>query len=339
MLGPHIGDLDGLLATLAFERMVEDLQDLHGITPRLVACDRHPDYRTSHYAHRLGLPVCAVQHHVAHLAAVAAESQIMPPLHGAAWDGTGYGDDGTVWGGEFFAWPADGPVRRSASLLPFLLPGGEAAVREPRRTAVGLLAAARGPDAAEDVRFASVRAFAPADRRLLRGLLAGRRGGVQTSSIGRLFDAVASLLGLCHHNRFEGEAAMALEHAADPFPHDAPDYPFAWLDQDGLRLLDWRPLLDALLADQAAGAEPGDMAARFHSTLAAILVSYAADQQVDRMVLSGGCFQNRRLTEEAVRRLQDGGVRVYWPQRVPPGDGGLAVGQAAMAAAYQNQGE
>ena len=331
MLGPHIGDLDGLLATLAFERMAGDLQALYGVVPRQVACDRHPDYRTTRYAEGLGLPIRAVQHHVAHLAAVAAESEISPPLHGVAWDGTGYGDDGSVWGGEFFDWPAEGGVRRMASLLPFPLPGGEAAVREPRRAALGVLAVGRGLQSWDDERLEPVRAFSAPERRALRGMVAGRAGGVSTTSMGRLFDAFASLLGLCHVNRYEGEAAMTLEHAADPFP-EGEDYPFAWVEADGLLRLDWRPLLDACLADRASGAPAGRIAAGFHSTLAEILVSYAGVIGADRMILSGGCFQNRRLTEEAVSRLQRAGVRVYWPQRVPPGDGGLAVGQAAMAA-------
>lgn len=339
MLGPHIGDLDGLEATRAFERMVVDLQELYRRPARRIVCDLHPDYRTTRYARQSGLPVRGVQHHAAHVAAVVAESRLSLPVHGVAWDGTGYGEDGMVWGGEFFEWSSEGGMRRTASLRPFPLPGGEAAVREPRRTALGWLAAGRGTALWSDASLPPVRAFTGEELRALRRMM-DREGvpAVRTTSMGRLFDAVASLVGLCHVNRFEGEAAMALEFAASG-DGDVPPYPFAWYPEEDLQRLDWGPMLGGCLADLAAGLPPGRIAARFHSTLVEILVSYGRMVSTERLVLSGGCFQNRRLTEQAVHRLRAEGFQVYRPQRVPPGDGGLAVGQAALAASEKREGD
>ncbi len=323
----HIGDLDTVAANDAFVCAVEDLQTLYAVEPTRIACDMHPDYRSTRYAQSLGKDVAWVQHHFAHVAAVMVDNELAPPICGVAWDGTGYGVDGTVWGGEFVEVDGDGTFQRRGHILPFQLPGGEVAIREPRRSALGLLAAAE----LDGSNSATRGAFGEEELRVLDDMLASKTGVVETTSMGRLFDGVASMLGLCQVNRFEGEGALMLEHVAE---REAVGYPFAWLDGD---VLDWRPLVRGVLEDCSAAVPAGTIAGKFHSTLAEIIVSYAQRVGAPGMVLSGGCFQNRLLTELAVEKLGAVGIRGYWPQRIPPNDGGLAVGQAAVAAGWTKQ--
>ena len=213
VLGQHLGDLDTAEARDAYDRGIADIQRLHDTAPRLIACDMHPDYHSTHVAEGLAAPKLAVQHHVAHVASCMAEHGLEPPVLGVSWDGTGYGTDGTVWGGEFLLVTADG-WKRVAHLRPFRLPGGEAAVREPRRSALGLLHAAFGADAFAMTDLAPVAAFTPAERRALATMLDRGLNAPVTTSAGRLFDAVAALIGLRQTTSHEGQAAMELEWAA-----------------------------------------------------------------------------------------------------------------------------
>jgi hydrogenase maturation protein HypF len=241
-----------------------------------------------------------------------------------AWDGTGYGLDGTVWGGEFFLVEERG-VRRVASLRPFSLPGGDTAAREPRRSALGLL---------HELRREGGKAFEPREREVLHRMIDRGVNAPRTSSMGRLFDAVASLAGLRQRARYEGQAAMELEYSAAAARVDDA-YPFGITEQAGDAsprwLVDWAPMVEALLADLAAGSPARVMAAKFHNGLveAAVCVARAVGQP--RVLLSGGCFQNRYLTERLVARLRDEGFRPYWHQRIPPNDGGIALGQVVAA--------
>ncbi len=307
ILSQHVGDLDSLEARRAFERAIQDLCRLYRFRPELVACDLHPDYASTEWARRSGLPVIAVQHHQAHVAACAAENEVREPYLGVAWDGTGYGLDGAVWGGEFFL-AENGRLERIAHLRPFRLPGGEAAVREGWRVAEALRYETFGADYVSS----------PVLRRMLeRGLNAP-----WTTSVGRLFDAVAAIAGLARENRFEGQAAMLLERAIG-----------------GLRLEeayplpggDWRPLIEALEADRRRGESAALIAARFHNALAGWIVAEAQRVGVRDVCLSGGVFQNGYLTERAAALLEARGFRVWTHQRVPPNDGGIALGQAVLA--------
>ncbi len=348
----HIGDLETFEAYGAFERVIAAFEDLYECRPRVIACDANPNYLSSGYARRSGLPRLEVQHHVAHVLACLAENEIEGPALGVAWDGTGYGLDGTIWGGEFFV--VDGAsVRRVATLRHFPLPGGDQAVREPRRSALGLLhalgiAGAEGragalPLGLEDNAPWS-QAWRPFEERELRVLTRMIERGVNTpltSSVGRLFDAVASLAGLRHVSRYEGQAAMELEYAAadhsgeaaypldvtpvEPGASDAsqPDAP-RWV-------VDWTRMVVALLEDAAAGTAAGVIAARFHHALAEAIVGVARLAGQSRVALSGGCFQNRYLVERAVARLREEGFRPYWHQRIPPNDGGISLGQVVAA--------
>ena len=336
-ISQYLGDLESRESSDAFRAALASLQALYRVEPVGVIADLHPDYLSTRFARGLGLPVTQVQHHYAHVAACMAENDLDGPALGVSWDGTGFGPDGTVWGGEFlFADHAS--FTRVGCLRPFRLPGGERAVREPRRSALGLLHAMAGASTAvEAMDAAPVRAFEPGERRvLLRALTRGVNAPVTTSA-GRLFDAVAALVGLRQVASFEGQAAMALEFAVDESITDAYPVvlddcvaPFAlgsWAAPDAV--IDWAPMIHELLADVRAGEKVPVMAARFHRTMAEAIVAMAIHVGEPHVVLTGGCFQNRWLAEWSVGRLREAGFRPYWHQRVPPNDGGIALGQIA----------
>ncbi|MCC7353467.1 MAG: carbamoyltransferase HypF [Anaerolineae bacterium] len=303
------------------------------------------------------LTLIPVQHHHAHLAACLAENGTVGPALGIIWDGTGYGTDGTVWGGEFLLGDA-AAFTRVAHLRPFRLPGGEAAIKEPRRTALALLWELYGEAALEQEDLAPVRSFRPAERRLLAQMLHKGINSPATTSAGRLFDGIAALLGLHQQVTFEGQAAMALEFAADAaedgayplFPinrrletdGNSLESPQGGLDMtpppsDSIRwqvlLLDWQPLVEAILADLRRGVSSGIMAARFHNALVEAALTVAQVVGEKRIALSGGCFQNRLLTERLARRLRENGFEVLLHRQVPPNDGGISLGQVAVAEA------
>jgi hydrogenase maturation protein HypF len=371
-LSQHIGDLETDLAYCAFERVIADFSRLYGVTPTTVAADLHPDYLSTKFARSLAaakppepnqasspasataypglmgdprpsplrLPLISVQHHLAHVLSCMAENELEPPVLGVAWDGTGYGLDGSIWGGEFIL-VTDTAWERVAHLRPFRLPGGEQAIKEPRRSALGLLWELMGPEAITQSNLASVHAFSPAELHLLKTVLMREFNAPFTSSIGRLFDAVASLAGLRQITRFEGQAAMELEFTSgDLEASDA--YPFQVVSRESPSaspsegsctplVLDWAPMLATLLSDLEKGETVARISARFHRGLAEAIVAVARQVTQERVVLSGGCFQNCRLTELAVRSLLAAGFRPYWHQRVPPNDGGIALGQILAA--------
>jgi hydrogenase maturation protein HypF len=324
-ISQHIGDLETEAAFAAFRNVSADLQRLYDATPAVIAADEHPDYLSTRYALKTGVPVARVQHHYAHVLSCMAENEIDPPVLGVAWDGTGYGSDGTVWGGEFLRID-DTSFQRVAHLRTFRLPGGEAAVKEPRRAALGMLYEMFGDDVFAMKNLAPISAFTVQELALLKSAMRGKINTPVTSSAGRLFDAVASLLGLRQVAQFEGQAAMELEFAlcspASPGP-----YPFDVTD-----VVDWAPTIRELLNDASNGLPASAISARFHNTLAEIIVAVARRVGEERIVLTGGCFQNRHLTERTIQRLIETGFRPYWHQRVPPNDGGIALGQILAAA-------
>lgn len=339
-LGPHIGDLASPRARAVCARMAIELPGLHTLAPLTVVCDRHPDYFTSRLAsniangnvHDAAVRQVSVPHHLAHVLACQVDNAVPAPLLGIAWDGSGYGDDGTLWGGECLL-VSDTHYRRCAHLLPFALPGGEAAVREPRRAALGVLHGLYGEGALQRAELAPVATFNAGARKLLAAMLARTVNSPMTSSVGRLFDAAAALLQLCQIATFEGEAAMALEAAADEAAVVA-DLPGIELcERDGCYIMDWRPPLRAMIEAVCGGRVAlAALAAAFHDTLAQAIVGVAERIATAHVLLTGGCFQNARLLEGAVSRLRAAGFSPYWHQRVPPNDGGLAVGQIAFAA-------
>ncbi len=336
VLGQHLGDLDTAEARDAYDRGIADIQRLHDTAPRLVARDLHPDYHSTRVADAMAAPKIAIQHHLAHVASCMAEHGLEPPVLGVSWDGTGYGTDGTVWGGEFLRVTEDG-WERVAHLRPFRLPGGEAAVREPRRSAIGLLYAAFGEDAFAMTDLAPVAAFAPIERKALATMLERGLNAPVTTSAGRLFDAVAALLNLRQTTSHEGQAAMELEWVATGNNSKNAAYKIEIIDENGVLVLDWQPLLDALLADIRAGIAPGVMAAQFHDALALAIADIGARIGETTVVLSGGCFQNARLTEKTLMALKAAGLEPVRQERVPPNDGGLALGQAWWAGRFAGE--
>jgi hydrogenase maturation protein HypF len=326
----HLGDLDNAETFHAFRRAVEDLRRFYEFTPERVAHDAHPDYLSTRYARELGIPTIPVQHHLAHVLSCLVDAEIEPPVLGVAWDGTGYGTDGTIWGGEFLR-VESGRFERVGHLRPFPLVGGDAAVREPRRSAAGLLFELQGERAlAED--GIALAPFRRSEASVFAQMLRRSLNVVPTSSAGRLFDAVSSLLGLVQVSDFEGEAAMAVEFAIGPREAGAtepPPYPYRIVREEGRYVLDWGPTIEALLEERS---EPARAAERFHVTLADGIVEVARRCGEPRVVLTGGCFQNRRLTELTLDRLVAAGLEPVWHSRVPPNDGGVSVGQVLYAA-------
>ena len=310
-LSQHVGDLDSPEARRAFENAIDDLCRLYRFKPELVACDLHPDYASTRWALASGLPVVRVQHHHAHAAACAAENAIRGPYLAVSWDGTGYGPDGTIWGGEIFL-GEDGRFERVSHLRQFRLPGGEAAIKEGWRSEASLLYEIFGPEAVAD----------PVLRRMIeRGINAPL-----TSSVGRLFDAVASIAGVARVSRFEGQAAMLLERAIDGATIEE-GYPLP--ERDGVA--DWAPLVEAARHDVSSGAGQASIAARFHNALADWIVAVAARIGVKQVTLSGGVFQNGYLVERAAALLESRGFTAFTHQRVPANDGGIALGQAVLS--------
>ncbi|NMB74495.1 MAG: carbamoyltransferase HypF [Myxococcales bacterium] len=335
-LSQHIGDLDNPVTFEHFRRSLSQLSRITGITPRRVACDLHPDYGSTRLAQELGLPLLQVQHHHAHLAAALADAGVEGDAIGLCLDGTGLGDDGTIWGGEVLVGSA-ARYRRAARLLPFGLPGGDAAVREPWRTAVGLLLAAGGPDRAR-----AARALFDVEERLFQGVLTAAARGVNTpvcSSAGRLFDGVSALLGICPRAEYDGQAAAELEAAAGA--DEGPPWEMPLRENGSLLDLDWRPLLDGLLCERARGVPVPALSARFHESLSRGLVACCREIRrrggPARVALSGGCFMNRRLQSRLEGELQQEEFSVIVHRRVPANDGGLCLGQAAVAAARKER--
>jgi hydrogenase maturation protein HypF len=337
----HIGDLETLPAVKAFERAIADFQQLYQLKPEAIACDLHPDYFSTQFAQKSGLPVIPVQHHYAHVLSCMAENDLFgtddnKPILGIAWDGTGYGLDGTIWGGEFIQikpWrsPTAAPFQRVAHLRTFRLPGGEKAIKEPRRSAIGLLYEILGNELFAMNYLAPVQAFSDRELKILQTMLEKDLNAPVTSSAGRLFDAIASLIGLRQHTQFEGQAAMELEFAIAGFDTDD-RYSFEIVTApNSPSIVDWEPTVSEILADLKSGLSWGYISAKFHNMLVEAIAAVAKQIGEERVVLTGGCFQNKYLIERAIQRLIQEGFRPYWHQRIPPNDGGIALGQIMAA--------
>jgi hydrogenase maturation protein HypF len=328
-VGPHIGDTESSSALAAEKRAALHFMDLFSLRPGTVVVDRHPAYPNRLL--RGSFPrarIVEVQHHEAHIASVLAENGALGPVVGVAMDGTGYGDDGTIWGGEFFVGGLAG-MRRAGHLRPLFLPGGDSAAREPWRMALSLLLALPGRERTAR-RFAGQ--FGRKGDQVIESIVQ-RRGGVMTTSCGRLFDGVASLLGLGDYNTFEGELPMLLQAQAERARPQGRAYPFALEKLNGLSVLDLLPAIEAMLGDRQGMAEK---AYRFHLTLAQGLLATALDctgvSGIRAAALSGGVFQNLLLLKMSRDVLQNNGFQVLHHARVPANDGGLSLGQAALAA-------
>jgi hydrogenase maturation protein HypF len=337
-LSHHIGDLENYETLASFIDTIEEFTALFAIRPSLVAHDLHPDYLSSKYAAGLdGVTTVGVQHHHAHIVSCMAEHGLDGPVIGVAFDGLGYGADGTLWGGEFLLADLAGYARR-AHLRYVSLAGGDRVVREPWRSALSYVQDALGKNPLA-LGLPGWQALGPHKVALVERLLQRDVNTFRTSSCGRLFDAVASILGLRHEANFEGQAAMALEAAAWDGIGD--EYPFA-IEEDEPWRIDLRPAIAALVREVLARSETGVMAAKFHNTLVSVITEMGLRlrraEGVNRVCLSGGTFQNLYLLERVVPRLRRYGFEVFVNTQVPANDGGIALGQAVIADAVSERG-
>ncbi|BBM03499.1 carbamoyltransferase HypF [Microbulbifer sp. GL-2] len=330
----HIGDLGNATSVERFDQAIEELTSFQQCEPQTLIHDLHPGYTSHRWAQKKSAAKLGVQHHTAHFFSCMAEHNYVGSALGICWDGTGYDSSGVVRGGEFLHWNGASTVKRIASLRTFPLPGGEKAVREPRRAAAGLLFEISGFVALQHDLLK--RCFSRSERRNLVTMLKGEINSPQCSSAGRLFDAVAALLGLSSHISYEGQAAMAIEHSARGI--QSPDaYPFDLQRRGNQWQLDWAPSVSALIYDEERSLP--QRAAVFHNTLAQMILSVAIEVGESQVFLSGGVFQNKRLTETVAKLLRQNNFTVHCHSLVPPNDGGIALGQVyyahCMAAAGQ----
>lgn len=327
ILSQHLGDLDTLEAQQYYRHTLSELRQFFNFNPSRVMRDLHPGYFSSRYAQSITNDATPLQHHYTHVLSCMAEHDLSPPLLGIAWDGTGLGADGGLWGGEFLTIEKQG-FTRFAHLRSFPLPGSAAAIREPRRVLAGLLYELYGVALFEDGYLHQLNGFAEEEIGLLRALLMKNLNTPRSTSAGRLFDAFAALLQLCAISSYEGQAALSLEQNAAA-NWCALSYPFVITGTAPL-LIDWRPMLAAAVADRRNG-EAALIAAKFHNTLGEMMKQVALRAGQRSIVLSGGCFQNALLLQIALQQLEGAGFTVYRHERIPPNDGGLALGQIYAA--------
>ena len=324
----HIGDLSTYEATKAYHKVTGDLPRLYDLNPDLIIHDLHPGYYTSKDALNRNLPTYAVQHHYAHILSCMAEHGLEGPVLGVAWDGTGYGTDETIWGGEFIlcdhkSW------KRVATFRSFRLPGGDSAMREPRRSALGMLFEMLGDHAFQKYDLPTINAFSGTEIGIMKQMLQRGINSPVTTSAGRIFDAITSLLDLRQKITFEGQAAMALEHLI-PRNHTNASYPFELTSEGNLWIIDWETMIQQILTELPEN-DPGKISMTFHNTLSDIIIDIAQRIEEKTVVLSGGCFQNAYLTEHTISKLERRGFHPYWHQQIPPNDGGIAAGQLYYA--------
>lgn len=321
-LGPHIGDLNTVACRERSEKQVADVEALYRFVSSTTVHDSHPDYFTTRWAQGLSLPSSRVQHHFAHIAAGMLEHGLLDrDAFGVSWDGTGFGDDGNIWGGEFFTIRSGTEYSRVAHLRPFPWFGGETMVYQPWRSAVLMLNESLVGDewidrAASLWQEQTVVPFVRLTRRT--------EDCVRSTSVGRLFDAVAAIVLGLEVVHYEGQAAMMLEAVASPTSQR--HYPLSLVD----RQLDWRPMLRQIWMDQEMGLLPGEISAKFHRSLAIGILNVASLYPHFPIVLGGGVFQNKLLTEMIAEMVSDP-KRLKLPGSIPPNDGGLAAGQLAIS--------
>jgi hydrogenase maturation protein HypF len=339
IMSQHIGDMGNLETLDALQRAADHLLRLYDVTPVAIACDMHPGYLSADWARRFaadrGIPLVPVQHHEAHVASLLADhGAVEVPVIGVCFDGTGYGRDGTIWGGEVFVAPqgAVAPMMRAAHLEPFALPGGDAAIRHPWRVALAMLHAA---GVAWNPRLPPVAAASSEAVRVLRQQFDSGLNCATTTSVGRLFDAVASLAGVKQSVGYEAEAAMNLEALAAEASYTGESYALPISAGEPLRI-DWRPAVASIVEDVQAGRGAALIASRFHAGVAAAIVDLCerlrSTTGIGSVGLTGGVFQNAWLVRLTVAALHAAGFDVLLHERVPPNDGGLALGQAMLAA-------
>ena len=333
-LSQHIGDLENLEGYSFFEEALRHLQKILEIQPTAIAYDPHPDYFSTQWALRqTGMPLVGVQHHHAHIAACMAENHLDGQVIGVALDGTGYGSDGHLWGGEVLVADYAGFERRAHfEYLP--LPGGAAAIREPWRMTLSYLAKHLGADSVTQLQIPFLQHLDWRKTQIVLQMIERGVNSPLTSSCGRLFDAVAALIGVRQSVNYEGQAAIELEMAADD--HESVAYPLELIPQAEEWIIGTKPLFDSLLHDIRANVSVSKISARFHNALVSVFAELAQlvreRTALNRVCLSGGTFNNLYLTNRLSSRLEQAGLEVFTQREVPCGDGGLSLGQAMVAA-------
>ncbi len=313
----HIGDLANSESYQAFLNIIDDLPRLYDIKPEVVVCDKHPDYLSSKFTHSFGLPVIEVQHHHAHIGSVMAENNCSEPVFGIAWDGTGFGDDNTIWGGEFLVCENE-HFERWGHLQTFPLPGGDLTAKEPQRSALGLLSLF-------ETNFTFNTIWSKNEIQVFQNMIQNRINSPLTSSIGRLFDGIASLLGLSHLNSFEGQSAMELEFIADL--KEEKFYEVTWNEN----ILCIESLLTQIINDIKSDVGKDKISAKFHNSLVKSMVDAVKISKMKQVAISGGVFQNKILFERSITALESEGIKVFRNIQSPTNDGGISIGQAYIA--------
>ena len=333
-ISQHIGDLSTEESNKTFKKVIADFKLLYNAEPDEIISDLHPEYISTKYAKQLSENIEQVQHHYAHVAACRFENQVEGEALGVSWDGTGYGLDGTVWGGEFFL-TDDVSFKHFGTFRSFKLPGGEKAIKEPRRSLSGILFEIAGVSFVNEFSDLIENKFTSAEIGILINMLSKNINSPITSSAGRLFDAVSSLLGICDRTNYEGQAAMMLEFAGDLKENGS--YPFELKEKDKL-IIDWQSIIISMIKDLRKDIKSSVISTKFHNTLAKVILEVAKKSEMSKVVLSGGCFQNALLTERTINLLQENNYKVYWHQRIPPNDGGISLGQIAAYMMLSNSG-
>ncbi|MGK7957250.1 MAG: carbamoyltransferase HypF, partial [Crocosphaera sp.] len=322
-ISQHIGDLSTAEALKSFNQVMESLKELYDFESEIIVCDAHPDYLSSQYAKSQNLPVITVQHHYAHVLSCLADNNLNPPVLGVAWDGTGYGDDQTIWGGEFLL-VRDNNYERIAHLRPFKLPGGDKAVKDPRRIAISILSEVLGDN--HQIKLPFLETMTIKEINLVKQMLSRNLNSPVTSSVGRLFDGVAAMIGISQNITFEGQGAMALEYVIDDLKTEK-TYPYQITGNYYPLIIDWQLIIEGIIEDILQTISHQEIATKFHNTLVEIIIDIAQRSQQKNIILTGGCFQNKYLTERAILRLKQEKFVPFWHHTIPPNDGGIALGQ------------
>ncbi|MEN9519938.1 MAG: hypothetical protein RLZZ381_2526 [Cyanobacteriota bacterium] len=339
-LTQYIGDLETAATFKRFQQTVEDFQELYELKPAKIICDRHPHYQSTSYAEQLNIPVARVQHHYAHVLSCMVDNglDVNEPVLGVAWDGTGYGLDSTIWGGEFLNITNTG-FERVAHLRTFSLPGSDRAIKEPNRIAIALLYEIYGDrlflESQDFANLPCLKSFNSQELNILHRVLNKDLNAPLTSSMGRLFDGIASILGIRQRVSYEGQAARELEYAIANLRTDK-TYSFELIPPlntatNAPIIIDWRRIITEILTDVMNQISTAEISAKFHNTLIKIIVAVAKQIRRKQIVLTGGCWQNKYLSEKAIALLKQANFVPYWHHQIPCNDGGIAVGQIIAA--------
>ena len=320
----HIGDLSNTEAEKYFEATISDFQKMYKVNPDFLVHDLHPDYSSTKYCLRNNINTIEVQHHLAHIAACYEENKLNGKCFAVCWDGTGYGFDKTIWGGEFFTYD-ESDYKHIAQFRQFRLPGGEAAVKDSRRSLTGILY----DIFKDDIPYPTL-SFSDSQNELTLfvKMLQKNINCFTTSSMGRIFDAVSSLLNLCHKSFYEGQAAMMLEFAADETVNTY--YNFSLIEGDKC-IIDWQPMFEEIFNDLEKKIPVNEISSKFHNTLIEVIITLSKRIGLKDVILTGGCFQNKFLLERTIDKLIDNRFIPSWNKQIPPNDGGISFGQAVFA--------